>query len=282
MTVAGVLVRSRDAGLVDRVRASWGQAVTACQGSQALGEAFRSRPTVVVLDDREPGASAFRARLARDHRTAAAVALWVLADGTAMAEGTEPADDHVHRSRLDAEFEERLGRCVRRAQARCDVHPLTGLPGGRAALDRLRSDLAGGAPVACLHVDLDAFKAVNDRLGFAAGDRLIAEVAGVILEALEAAGVRDGLAAHLGGDDFIVVCAPSAAPRLAEAIVRGFDGRACSLSVGVAVATPGEDAEMLARRAGEAKLRAKARPGSAWAGGAPDRARLAAPARVLS
>lgn len=55
--------------------------------------------------------------------------------------------------------------------------------------------------MAVLCLDLDGFKGVNDRLGHAAGDRLLAGVA----ERLRDATGPDDVVARLGGDEFMVV-----------------------------------------------------------------------------
>lgn len=97
---------------------------------------------------------------------------------------------------------------------------LTALPNRTLLLDRL--DLALGRArrhaslVGVLSLDLDGFKPVNDRLGHAAGDVLLAEVA----RRIEAA-IRPGdTAARLGGDEFVVVCEDLSSPDEATAVAR--------------------------------------------------------------
>ena len=84
--------------------------------------------------------------------------------------------------------------------------PLTGLPNRSLLGDRLRQALRRssrtGAAVAVLFLDLDGFKAVNDTLGHAAGDRVLEAVAAALGRTLRAG---DTLA-RVGGDEFVVVC----------------------------------------------------------------------------
>ena len=83
---------------------------------------------------------------------------------------------------------------------------LTGLPNramfreiGERALARATRT---GEPVAVLFLDLDGFKMVNDSFGHDAGDRLLAQVARRLREA-----VRLGdTVARLGGDEFVILC----------------------------------------------------------------------------
>ena len=79
---------------------------------------------------------------------------------------------------------------------------LTGLS-NRAAFDRALGDLPNEASdgAALLLVDLDEFKAVNDRHGHAAGDALLREAASRMRTALRSA----DLACRIGGDEFAVL-----------------------------------------------------------------------------
>jgi diguanylate cyclase (GGDEF)-like protein len=82
---------------------------------------------------------------------------------------------------------------------------LTGLYNRRRFLDELAREIAvahrTGTVGAVLMLDLDRFKDVNDWLGHAAGDRLLAEVAGGLRARLRS---TDTLA-RLGGDEFAAV-----------------------------------------------------------------------------
>ncbi len=56
-------------------------------------------------------------------------------------------------------------------------------------------------PLACLFLDIDHFKAINDRHGHPAGDEVLRQVGGLILRSL-----RTGdLAARYGGEEFVVL-----------------------------------------------------------------------------
>jgi diguanylate cyclase (GGDEF)-like protein/PAS domain S-box-containing protein len=89
-----------------------------------------------------------------------------------------------------------------RVQARTD--PLTLLLNRDAVLEELEARLSDPSQsgVAVLYIDLDRFKVVNDVLGHAAGDQVIANAARRIQRAVG----FEGLIARFGGDEFLVVC----------------------------------------------------------------------------
>lgn len=82
---------------------------------------------------------------------------------------------------------------------------LTGLPNRRLLLDRLTLAVAQAARqkkcVALVFFDVDGFKAINDKLGHANGDKLLQGVAQRLCACLRAADT----ACRYGGDEFIVL-----------------------------------------------------------------------------
>ena len=82
--------------------------------------------------------------------------------------------------------------------------PLTGLPNRRGLDLALKDALAASGPgqgLAVFVLDLDGFKAVNDRLGHDAGDELLVAAASRMRARL-----RNGdVVARLGGDEFVVL-----------------------------------------------------------------------------
>ena len=79
--------------------------------------------------------------------------------------------------------------------------PLTGCLNRRGFSERLQHELAQGGDIALIHLDLNAFKAVNDRYGHAAGDELLRWV-GSTLQALLRGSDATG---RLGGDEFALL-----------------------------------------------------------------------------
>lgn len=152
---------------------------------------------------------------------------------------------------------------------------LSGLPNRRLLLDRLRQALAqarrGHRLMAVCFLDLDHFKAVNDRLGHDAGDTLLVETA----RRLEGSVRAGDTVARLGGDEFVLllldlndrsecevvlqrVLANTAAP-----VQLGSNQAKVTASIGVALLAAAQsgdevDAEELLRRADRAMYNAKA------------------------
>lgn len=106
-------------------------------------------------------------------------------------------------NRLSLELEAANGQLE--AMAMTDA--LTGLPNRRHALVRLgvewEASLRNDSPLACMMIDADGFKPINDNFGHAAGDRVLQELAGRLRNSAR----TDDLVCRLGGDEFFILCA---------------------------------------------------------------------------
>ncbi len=140
---------------------------------------------------------------------------------------------------------------------------LTGIasrPYCEARLDQeVKIARAGTAPLSVLMVDIDHFKLVNDRLGHAIGDRVLACVGQVLAAELRG----DDVAARWGGEEFVVLL-PAAAAEEALAVAERLrtqvqistaqleGGAPVTVSIGVAQWRDNESAGELVGRADDA------------------------------
>jgi diguanylate cyclase (GGDEF)-like protein len=148
---------------------------------------------------------------------------------------------------------------------------LTGLANRRTLDQILNAEwiraLRSGKPMSVLMIDVDHFKAFNDRHGHQGGDEALRNVATVILESIRRPG---DLAARYGGEEFSVVLPETpltGALVIAEAIRAGIEALApfandqqpVTVSIGLAsqVVHPGDTPAALTRLADKALYHAK-------------------------
>ncbi|MGK9175321.1 diguanylate cyclase [Yokenella regensburgei] len=130
------------------------------------------------------------------------------------------------------------------------MDPLLDIANRRLLEQRIQFELDqfNQAPLhaALISIDIDNFKEVNDRFGHEAGDALLVSVSHV----LHAATRKTDTPARLGGDEFVILMpnttrdeAMVVATRILEATahitVKAEHSFRCTLSIGIAVLTPG-------------------------------------------
>ncbi|MFZ2490422.1 MAG: diguanylate cyclase [Thermoanaerobaculia bacterium] len=119
---------------------------------------------------------------------------WLLAAANLVALGIESARMLEASEQREREFEQ---------LAICD--PLTGLYNRRFMEEYLRIHMAmarrQNAPVSFITIDVDEFKAINDRFGHEAGDQVLADLG----ELLRSCTRASDLAVRFGGEEFLVV-----------------------------------------------------------------------------
>ncbi|MET0970089.1 MAG: GGDEF domain-containing protein [Tardiphaga sp.] len=156
-------------------------------------------------------------------------------------------------------------RTVNRHKSDAMTDPLTGLMNRRALFGERPDPTPSGTAIVVM--DLDHFKAINDRFGHPAGDRVLRGFAEVIFSNIRA----QDIAARLGGEEFCIVLSassPKAVTAVAERIRATLEAKVfptavgpirATVSVGIAICTAApESLQTLLARADKALYEAKA------------------------
>jgi diguanylate cyclase (GGDEF)-like protein len=157
-------------------------------------------------------------------------------------------------------------RRFREARQLADLDALTGLHNRRYFHETLAREVARahryGRQLALIVLDLDDFKAINDRIGHLAGDAVLAEVAERVRDVVRSADIP----CRVGGDEFAVIL-PESTTSDADQLYHRLRGAASArpvgqagslvLSAGVAELQADDDPTTFFERADEALYRAK-------------------------
>ena len=274
--------------------------LVAHDGQEALGIIADTLPDLALLDVMMPyidGVELCR-RLRSDPVTASLPVIMLTAKSLSVDKVvglTAGADDYIIKPFDTLELIARVRSTLRRNAEMRAVSPLTGLPGNHRINEEIAARAGGDRPFAVCHVDLDNFKAFNDRYGWMRGDDVITLVAATVKSAgAEVIGAQP-FTGHVGGDDFVIICEPDQVESLTTRIIALFDEgvallhdpddvRAgyisivdrqgnerrfplCSVSIGVAMTGRRHyaDYRAIVAVATEMKVVAKGQPGSAVA-----------------
>lgn len=100
---------------------------------------------------------------------------------------------------------DQLEEAITQLESMASTDPLTGLANRRAFNDSMERRFAEASrydhDLACIMIDLDGFKSLNDSLGHQAGDELLKRTARI----LEANCRRSDIAGRFGGDEFVIL-----------------------------------------------------------------------------
>lgn len=272
----GYVLRCVGDGDEYEIMGSWGRADTSVPAASDIG----SHGSDGLCAQLRNGAGAIRQSgppdchlFAQAHRIAAPIVVerapWGMIVASRDRLGAFPREDEKRISRLaqlagvavaNANARERLA-----TQALTD--PLTGLANRRAFDQRLAEETERASrhrrALSLMLIDVDHFKAVNDLLGHAAGDRVLVDLTGDL-----GAVMRHGdLLARIGGDEMAMIladCDPRRAIEVARRMLLTIEASASrgqrhgvTLSIGVAGLRPGQSADELRRNADQALYTAK-------------------------
>lgn len=183
------------------------------------------------------------------------------------------ADVQMHQNELEHRIEAatlELREAKVKAEREARIDPLTGLFNRRAFLERASDELRRarryGKPISLAMIDLDRFKAINDRWGHAIGDKVLVAFAEILKNHMRGVDV----VARVGGEEFVMLMTETAfddAMQVAERIRRDIKSNTLELgdttlswtaSLGVTVLSTEDDSVSDALvRADQALYRAK-------------------------
>ena len=182
---------------------------------------------------------------------------------------------------------QQLEEAVSQLELLASTDALTGLANRRHVeqmLDRMFAEASRyGSDLACLMIDLDAFKELNDSLGHQMGDRVLQATGRVLAANCR----RSDIAGRYGGDEFVLLL-PHTSPEVAEQVARRIQHQfhttvrsvapgagQCNMSIGLAcmslnrpasaeqLVTRADAALYKAKRDGKARIELAAQPGGA-------------------
>lgn len=163
----------------------------------------------------------------------------------------------------------KLQQALHEASAQARHDPLTGSLNRKGLDEVMEREIARArrneSPLCVALLDLDNFKAINDRLGHASGDQALIHLAAVAREVMR----PQDMLARYGGEEFVLVLPDTALPQGVEAMTRlqrelttrffmqGQDKVLITFSAGVAQLSTGESSDDAIRRADQGMYLAK-------------------------
>lgn len=124
---------------------------------------------------------------------------------------------------LAISFREMSSRLKELEEINLDANPLTKLPGNLAIEKELLIRLNETQRFSFCLIDLDNFKAYNDRYSYARGSDLIKWLSELLVNIKKEHGAPEDFLGHIGGDDFVLICSPDRVQPLCSKIIEEFD-----------------------------------------------------------
>ncbi|MBM3461121.1 MAG: response regulator [Armatimonadetes bacterium] len=202
--------------------------ITAYNGEEGIHLARTESPDLIVVDLLMPVMDGFEVcrRLRQDRMTYLTPIIMLTASGTQMDKISAlkgGVDDFITKPFAPNELDARIEGLIRRFHQSRSSNPLTGLPGNMSIEQEINKRIYKRDPLAVAYIDIDNFKAFNDKYGYDKGDDIIQLVARILINAAEELGRRDDFIGHIGGDDYIFITTPDRVESIASYVIKWFD-----------------------------------------------------------
>ncbi len=210
------------------------EVIRARDGQDALEVMENRRPDLAVVDwmmPRMDGVELTR-RLRAEPLTSALPVIMLTAKSMTVDKVvglTAGVDDYLVKPFDTAELIARVSSTLRRNKEFREVSPLTGLPGNARVRREIADRMKAGGEYSVGYIDIDRFKSVNDVYGFDRGDDFIGALARSLHRAVALLKDPPIFLGHIGGDDFVFICAPEQVLPLTKRTVTDFEQAADEL-----------------------------------------------------
>ncbi len=104
-----------------------------------------------------------------------------------------------------------------------DANALTRLPGNNSIIQQIQGRIDAKTPFALAYLDIDNFKAFNDRYGFSRGDEALRMTARLVGNVVNSKKDSNAFVGHIGGDDFVFLVSPENVVSVCEEVIKNFD-----------------------------------------------------------
>jgi diguanylate cyclase (GGDEF)-like protein len=203
------------------------QAIVVDRGEEALGVCRRRQPNLVILDIMLPDVDGYQVcRQLRSNLRTSHIPIIFLTQKDERSDqiaGFEMgADDYITKPFDLQLLLLRVEGALRRAGWLSLTSPVTGLPSSKLIEEQLRAIMRRD-DWSVLYMGINHMEAFNDVYGFVAGDDVLRFTAMLLAEVVDELGTGGDFIGHVGGDDFIVISTPEAAPQIKARLIERFD-----------------------------------------------------------
>ncbi|MCP4714529.1 MAG: diguanylate cyclase [Deltaproteobacteria bacterium] len=132
-------------------------------------------------------------------------------------------EDYLITSCKPEELHNRVALCMNRFYRTLDPNPLTRLPGNTSILREIQRLLDLRHEIVIAYLDIDNFKAFNDKYGFARGDEALRMTARILSNVIMEYENRNAFVGHVGGDDFVYIVPEQCLAECCKKVIASFD-----------------------------------------------------------
>lgn len=203
------------------------QVAVAQRGQDALAQAYRHVPGVIVLDIELPDISGYEVcrRLRTNNLTRYVPIIFLTHKGerSDLIKGLElGADDYITKPFDMEELKLRIQNSMALIQGMKGVEPVSGLPGSSMVTDHLRQLQAQSGDWTYIDLHLAWFREFSEVYGWSAADEVVRMVAKMMREVVEQDGDAHDFMGHPARDTFVIISSVSDIDRMTGTLVRRF------------------------------------------------------------